>query len=143
MSQPRLRARTAAAATLMCAAAFAAGCSDSTETTTPGNSLTESGRSPVISSPGAPTVSDEAAEQLCDMIAPEISTWRDQGPALGKVAFNGTVHNWALRNSGVNAAVANDRAVVDQITTAQCPDVREEAMRVLQIDSLADGLAGF
>lgn len=141
MSHRRFPHRAVLAAALLSAAALAGGCSNSTETTTPGNSMTE--RSIMISSPGVPTVSTEAAAQLCDMIRPEISTWRDQGPTLGKVAFNGTVHNWAMRNSGVNAAVVNDRAVVDQITTAQCPDVRQEALRALSIESLADGLAGF
>ncbi|MBF6180223.1 hypothetical protein [Nocardia otitidiscaviarum] len=130
-----------AAAVLAGAALLLTACSDSTETTVPGNSAPE--RSLVISSPGVLAVSDAAADQLCDMMRGDIPGWRDQGPDLGKVAFNGTVHNWALRNSGVNAAVVDNRGVVDQITTARCPDVRTDALRVLQIESLAEGLAGF
>ncbi|NNH70725.1 hypothetical protein HLB23_12760 [Nocardia uniformis] len=77
------------------------------------------------------------------MMRPESTNWRDEGSTVGRVAFDGTVHNWAMRNSGVNAAVLNDRAVVDGIITAECPDVRAATLQALQIDNLADGLAGF
>ncbi|MBL1074140.1 hypothetical protein JK358_07000 [Nocardia sp. 2] len=121
---------------------FATACNNSTETTVPGTTPTGDG-SGVVTSEGAPTISTEAAQQLCDMIRPEIATWRDQGVALGKVAFNGTVQNWAARNNGINAAIVRDKEVVDQVTTAQCPDVRQDALQALQIDELADGLVGF
>ncbi|QLY27661.1 hypothetical protein [Nocardia huaxiensis] len=121
--------------------AAAAACNTSTETTVPGTTPTDGGG--ILTSPGAPTISAGAAAQLCDMMRPEITTWRDQGVALGKVAFNGTVQNWAARNNGINAAILRDKEVVDQVTTIQCPDVRQEALQALQIDSLADALAGF
>ncbi|MFC9995060.1 hypothetical protein [Nocardia sp. NPDC127526] len=119
----------------------AAACSNSTEPTSPGTTLTDG--TAVITTPGGPTISLDAANQLCDMMRPEISTWSEQGPQLGKVAFNGTVHNWALRNNGINAAILQDRAVVDTATLTACPDVRQEALQVLRIGSLAEGLAGF
>ncbi|UGT44567.1 hypothetical protein LTV02_14765 [Nocardia yamanashiensis] len=120
----------------------AAACSNSTESGSPGTTTGEN-RGPVFTSEGAPSISTEAAQQLCEMMKPEVSKWRDQGPTIGRVAFNGTVHNWAMRNNGINAAVMRDRAVVDQVTTSQCPDVRQDAIAALEIDSLAAGLAGF
>ncbi|WP_067824533.1 hypothetical protein [Nocardia inohanensis] len=138
-----MRIRRRAGGALLAAGLLTAAlaCSNSTESGSPGTTVTE--RTPVITSDGAPAVSTEAAQQLCEMIKPEVSKWRDQGPTIGRVAFNGTVHNWALRNNGINVAVMRDRSVVDQVTTSQCPDVRQDAIQALEIDSLADGLAGF
>ncbi|WP_378730977.1 hypothetical protein [Nocardia brasiliensis] len=88
-------------------------------------------------------VSPAAAKQLCDMMSPEIDKWRTEGAALGRVAFNGTVHNWAARNGGLNDTVLKDRSVIDKITTQACPDVRQQAIDVLDSADLASALAGF
>src|SRR4051794_16338846 len=42
-------------------------------------------------------ISAAAAKQLCDMMRPDIDKWHSEGAAVGRVAFNGTVHNWAAR----------------------------------------------
>ncbi|MFF3223984.1 hypothetical protein ACFYV7_14420 [Nocardia suismassiliense] len=88
-------------------------------------------------------VSDAAAKQLCDMMRPDIDKWRTEGAALGRVAFNGTVHNWAARNGGLNDTVLKDNGVIDKITTQHCPDVRQQALEVLDTSDLAGALAGF
>ncbi|MFC9434031.1 hypothetical protein [Nocardia sp. NPDC057030] len=88
-------------------------------------------------------ISGAAAKQLCDMIRPDLDKWRTEGAALGRVAFNGTVHNWAARNGGLNDTVIKDRGVVDQITTQNCPDVRRQALEALDTSDLASALVGF
>ncbi|MEV6558702.1 hypothetical protein AB0M22_23525 [Nocardia sp. NPDC051756] len=88
-------------------------------------------------------ISSAAAKQLCDMMRPDLDKWRTEGAALGRVAFNGTVHNWAARNGGLNDTVLRDRGVVDQITTQNCPDVRQQALEALDTSDLASALVGF
>ncbi|APE38387.1 hypothetical protein BOX37_15830 [Nocardia mangyaensis] len=77
------------------------------------------------------------------MIAPELDNWRTQGTAVAKVSFNGTVHNWAARSGGINAAVTRNRAVIDTVTSQHCPEVRERAIQILEVPDLASALAGF
>ncbi|MFX0581271.1 hypothetical protein [Nocardia nepalensis] len=93
--------------------------------------------------PNTDEITPTAAKQLCDMIRPEVDKWRNQGQQLGKISFNGTVHDWAARNGGLNDTVIRDRAIVDRITTTECPDVRLQVLDALQITTLADGLVGF
>lgn len=119
-------------AALLCLLA-ATGCATSTETPDPG----------LPPAQPAPEVSAEAARHLCDMISPELDTWRDQGHAVARVSFNATVHNWALRSGGINAAVTRNRSVVDDVTSGQCPEVRDQALQVLDVPDLASALAGF
>ncbi|MFI6869295.1 hypothetical protein [Nocardia sp. NPDC050406] len=87
------------------------------------------------------TVTDEAAKQLCELIQPQLSDWRVQGPTLGKISLNGTVHEWALRNGGINVQVLGDKNVVDRVMIAQCPDVHTQAIQALELQDLASGLA--
>ncbi|MCX4098437.1 hypothetical protein [Nocardia sp. alder85J] len=133
-SRPGTWRRWSAGAVLAMAFA-AAGCATSTTPGVPDTGTT---------APAAetPDVSADSAKQLCDMIGPQVDTWRGDGPTLGKTKLNATVHDWALRNNGVNVAVMRNRAVVDEITTAHCPDVRQAAIAALQIPDLASGLAG-
>ncbi|MFD6161127.1 hypothetical protein ACFWF7_13875 [Nocardia sp. NPDC060256] len=98
--------------------------------------------SPEVPDPDA-QISAAAAKQLCDMMRPDIDKWRTDGAAVGRVSFNGTVHDWAARNGGLNGAVLKDRGVVDQITTQHCPDVRQQALGALDTDDLASALVGF
>ncbi|MFI6042687.1 hypothetical protein ACIA8C_13695 [Nocardia sp. NPDC051321] len=88
-------------------------------------------------------ISGAAAKQLCDMMRPDIDKWHTEGAALGRVAFNGTVQNWAARNGGLNDTVIKDRGVVDQITKQNCPDVRQQALEALDTADLASALVGF
>ncbi|PXX62159.1 hypothetical protein DFR70_10726 [Nocardia tenerifensis] len=91
--------------------------------------------------PGTPEISDAAATQLCDMIRPELSNWRVQGPTLGKIGLNALVHEWALRNGGINGAVLADKPVIDRLTTKSCADVHQQAIQALELPDLASGLA--
>ncbi|MGS2809852.1 hypothetical protein [Nocardia sp. MW-W600-9] len=112
---------------------------DSSGTTT---ATTTSAAKPTTSgTAGSPTITDTAAAQLCDMIRPELSNFRVQGPTLGRLAFNAMVHEWALRNGGINGQVLADKAIIDRVTTGACPDVRTEAMTALELPNLAAGLA--
>lgn len=86
-------------------------------------------------------VSDQAARNLCDMMEPELSNWRVQGPTLGRVGLNAMVHEWALTNGAINAQVLGDKAVVDRVTTEACPDVHTQAVQALELPDLASGLA--
>lgn len=43
---------------------------------------------------------------LCEMMAPDLDNWRAQGVTVARVSFNATVQNWAVRNGGINVAVA-------------------------------------
>lgn len=98
--------------------------------------------SPQVPNPDA-QVSTAAAKQLCDMMRPDTDKWRVEGADVGRVAFNGTVHNWAARNGGLNDTVMKDRGIVDQITEQNCPDVRKQALEALDTDDLASALVGF
>lgn len=86
-------------------------------------------------------VSDQAARNLCDMMEPELSNWRVQGPTLGRVGLNAMVHEWALTNGAINAQVLADKAVVDRVTTQTCSDVHAQALQALELPDLASGLA--
>ncbi|WP_245663312.1 hypothetical protein [Nocardia inohanensis] len=88
------------------------------------------------------TVSDEAAKSLCDLLRPQLSDWRVQGPTLGKIALNATAHEWALKNGGINIQMLSDKDVLDRVTQANCSDVRDQALSALQISSLAQGVVG-
>ncbi|MFD4439431.1 hypothetical protein ACFWPK_06590 [Nocardia sp. NPDC058519] len=110
-----------------------AGCATSTEAPDPGLPPSTS---------GAPEISDDAAGHLCEIMAPDLDSWRAQGTRLARVSFNATVQNWAARNGGINVAVARNREVIDTVTQQHCPDVREQTMQVLDVPDLASALAG-
>lgn len=108
----------------------------SSETTT---SATTSAAPTSTTDAGA--VTEAAAGQLCDMIRPELSNFRVQGPTLGRISLNAMVHEWALRNGGINAQILADKPIVDRVTTSACADVRTEALTALELPDLASGLA--
>lgn len=118
------------------ATVLTAGCSNSTEPGVPGTGAPQQGS-------GTPTITANAAKQLCDMIRPEVAKWRAEDAAEARLKFNATVQDWALRNNGVNIAVMRNRAVIDQTTLAACPDVHEAAVQAIRTPDLASGLAGF
>ncbi|MEV4236376.1 hypothetical protein ACIBJI_25160 [Nocardia sp. NPDC050408] len=86
-------------------------------------------------------ISDASATQLCDMIRPELSNWRVQGPTLGRIGLNALVHEWALRNGGINGHVLADKPMIDRITTKSCADVHQQAIEALELPDLASGIA--
>jgi hypothetical protein len=114
------------------------------EDTSPAASTSSATTSATTSSaaPATPLeVSDKAAQNLCDMMRPELSNWRVQGPTLGRIGLNAMVHEWALTNGGINAQVLADKPVVDRVTLEACSDVHDEAVRALELPDLASGLA--
>ncbi|MFI9534804.1 hypothetical protein ACIG56_16320 [Nocardia fusca] len=114
------------------------------EGTSPAASTSSATTSATTSSaaPATPLeVSDKAAQNLCDMMRPELSNWRVQGPTLGRIGLNAMVHEWALTNGGINAQVLADKAVLDRVTLEACSDVHDEAVRALELPDLASGLA--
>ncbi|WP_330232160.1 hypothetical protein OHA40_06510 [Nocardia sp. NBC_00508] len=99
------------------------------------------GTTPGRTTPASPEITPAAAKNLCDMMRPELSNWRVQGPTLGKIGLNAMVHEWALTNGAINAAVLADKPIIDRVTTQSCPDVRQQAIEALAIPDLASGLA--
>ena len=84
-----------------------------------------------------------AAQQLCSSIEAELSNWRVQGPTLGKPGLNLVVQSWAAENGTINIEVLRNRALIDTVTVAACPEVRQQALELLEIPDLASGLVGF
>lgn len=125
--------------------AIATGCSDNDDNSADSAPSPTNPVPTVTASPEAEddTITPEASRQLCDMISAEIDNWRDQGPIVARVSFNGTVQNWAARNDGLNDEIIADNAIVDSVTTRTCPDVRSQALEVLDVPDLAAALAGF
>lgn len=141
--------RSTVAAAALAAGAVLAGCGDDDGSDPaprtpdlPTITMTTQG---ATTSPGGDedTVTPQAAQQLCDMIEPELDNWRDQGSTVAKVSFNGTVQNWAARNEGLNDEVIRDNSIVDTVTTQTCPDVRQQAIDILEVPDLASALAGW
>lgn len=89
------------------------------------------------------TISEQQRQQLCTDLGDQLQEWRIQGPTLGRGGLNIVVQTWAAQSGNINVQVARNRAVVDEITIADCPDTRTEAMRSLDIPDLASGLVGF
>jgi|GEM_PF-4247690 len=129
-----------------------AGCGTGGSPTPAGSSGPVSGTAGTgTTAPGAPTTSaaqalpDPAgpiAKKLCDLITPQLSDWRVQGPTLGGTALNITVHQWALGNGGLpmSARVLTDKAMIDRITLENCPDTRTQAIQALNLPNLASGI---
>ncbi|SUE28618.1 Uncharacterised protein [Nocardia farcinica] len=153
MTAPSPRRRAFSALPLAAACALLAACGNALETdqpavpatpTDPGFEMTIAPPSSSVTDvPDPDQISPEAATALCDTIRADLDSWRDQGSIIARVSFNGAVHNWAVRNGGLNDAVVRDRSVVDTATTTQCPDVRDRALEVLDVPDLAAALAGF
>jgi hypothetical protein len=102
-----------------------------------------SATTPATSAPQAlPDPPDSVAQQLCDQIQPQLSDWDVQGPTLGGAALNITVHQWALGVGGLpmSGRVLSDKAMIDRLTTKNCPDVRARALRALELPNLASGI---
>ncbi|WP_378739158.1 hypothetical protein [Nocardia brasiliensis] len=131
----------AAAALTACGSESNPAPTGSTSSTTSAPATSKPGGTAGTNKPGTPEISDAAAAQLCDMIRPELSNWRVQGPTLGKIGLNALVHEWALRNGGINGAVLADKPVVDRLTTKSCADVHKQAIEALELPDLAAGLA--
>ncbi|MEC3915892.1 hypothetical protein [Nocardia sp. CDC160] len=130
------------------AVALVAACGDNSST---GSSQPQGSGSPLTST-GAPTttgapstsatgsqlnVTADQAKQLCDMLRPQLSDWRVQTPTMDKISLNATVVQWAAQNG---LFLPNERGVVDRVTTQSCSDVRDEALKAIEIPNLSAGL---
>ncbi|MDI6629358.1 MULTISPECIES: hypothetical protein [unclassified Rhodococcus (in: high G+C Gram-positive bacteria)] len=117
----------------------------STDTTNTGSSSTTTvAPTPTVTAPPAgAAITDAQKQQLCTDLEAQLSNWRVQGPTLGRGGLNILVQTWAAQSGVINLQVVQDRAIVDDITTETCSDVRDEAIRSLDIPDLASGLVGF
>lgn len=137
-----------AAVSLVGAAAVVAtvgACSTDSATTGSSSSLTSTTTdAPSTTAPvAADGITDQQKQQLCSDLGEQLQEWRIQGPTLGRGGLNIVVQTWAAQSGVINLQVVQNRAIVDDITIENCPDVRDEAMRSLDIPDLASGLVGF
>lgn len=91
----------------------------------------------------ADAITEQQRQQLCTDLGEQLQEWRIQGPTLGRGGLNIVVQTWAAQSGVINFQIVQNRTIVDDITIDECPDVREEAMRSLDIPDLASGLVGF
>ena len=112
--------------------------SDPSTSTTTTATAAPTGTSAALATPLE--VSDKAAQNLCDMMEPELSNWRVQGPTIGRIGLNLMAHEWALTNGVGNQQLLGDTTVVDRTTSAACPDVRTQALEALELPELAAGV---
>ncbi|MBY6367316.1 hypothetical protein [Rhodococcoides corynebacterioides] len=132
------RVGLALAATSLCVAACGSGGSDPA----PADSSTTAPSSTTSTAATATTtVTSDQAETLCRDLEAQLSDWRTQGPTLGRGGLNILVQTWAAQY-GLNAAVVQNRAIVDDATEETCGDVRSQAIDLLEIPDLATGLVG-
>jgi hypothetical protein len=110
--------------------------SSSTTTTAPSTTV-------ATTTPAGAAVTDAQKQQLCTDLEAQLSNWRVQGPTLGRGGLNILVQTWAAQSGVINLQVVQNRALVDDITKETCSDVRDEAIRSLDIPDLASGLVGF
>ncbi|MCZ4556863.1 hypothetical protein O4215_14945 [Rhodococcus maanshanensis] len=100
----------------------------------------------VAPAPGGPVaggVTQAQATQLCSDMQAQLQSWRTYTPTIGKGGLNTVVGTWAAQN-GINVIeLMGNKARIDAITQAQCPDVRADAIESLRIPDLASGLIGF
>ncbi|MFC7958439.1 hypothetical protein [Rhodococcoides kroppenstedtii] len=133
------RVGLALAATALCVTACGSG-----GTSDPAESTTSSAAATTTSTTAATataTVTSDQAETLCRDLEAQLSNWRTQGPTLGRGGLNILVQTWAAQY-GLNAAVVQNRAIVDDATEETCGDVRSQAIDLLEIPDLASGLVG-
>ena len=133
------RVGLALAATALCVTACGSG-----GTSDPAESTTSSAAATTTSTTAATataTVTSDQAQTLCRDLEAQLSNWRTQGPTLGRGGLNILVQTWAAQY-GLNAAVVQNRALVDDATEETCGDVRSQAIDLLEIPDLASGLVG-
>ncbi|MDV8023983.1 hypothetical protein [Rhodococcus sp. IEGM 1330] len=138
-------ARRSAVAVVSAAALLTLVGACSTDTTNTGSSSTTTvaPTTTVTAPPADAVITDAQKQQLCTDLEAQLSNWRVQGPTLGRGGLNILVQTWAAQSGVINLQVVQNRAIVDDITTETCSDVRDEAIRSLDIPDLAAGLVGF
>lgn len=121
----------------------ATACSTDTTNTGSSSTTTVAPTTTVTAPPAGAAITDAQKQQLCTDLEAQLSNWRVQGPTLGRGGLNILVQTWAAQSGVINLQVVQDRAIIDDITTETCSDVRDEAIRSLDIPDLASGLVGF
>ncbi len=121
----------------------ATACSTDTTNTGSSSTTTVAPTTTVTAPPADAVITDAQKQQLCTDLEAQLSNWRVQGPTLGRGGLNILVQTWAAQSGVINLQVVQNRAIVDDITTETCSDVRDEAIRSLDIPDLASGLVGF
>ena len=120
----------------------ATACSTGTTNTGSSSPTTTAPTSTVTETPANAAITDAQKQQLCTDLEAQLSNWRVQGPTLGRGGLNILVQTWAAQSGVINLQVVQNRALVDDITKETCSDVRDEAIRSLDIPDLASGLVG-
>ncbi|CCQ16100.1 putative uncharacterized protein [Rhodococcus sp. AW25M09] len=123
--------------------ALVGACSTDTTNTGSSSSTTIAPTTTVTTTPVEAVITDAQKQQLCTDLEAQLSNWRVQGPTLGRGGLNILVQTWAAQSGVINLQVVQNRAIVDDITQDTCSDVRDEAIRSLDIPDLASGLVGF
>lgn len=146
--KPGLRISRRAAAAVLGAAAVVglAACGTDSANTGSSASLTTTTTAPVTTTDAAAagdTITDQQKQQLCTDLGEQLQEWRIQGPTLGRGWLNIVVQTWAAQSGVINLQVVQNRSIIDDITIDNCSDVRDEALRSLDIPDLASGLVGF
>ena len=121
----------------------ATACSTDTSNTGSSSTTTVAPTTTVTAPPADAVITDAQKQQLCTDLEAQLSNWRVQGPTLGRGGLNILVQTWAAQSGVINLQVVQNRGIVDDITTETCSDVRDEAIRSLDIPDLASGLVGF
>lgn len=117
----------------------------STDTTNTGSSSTTTvaPSTTVTTTPAEAAITDAQKQKLCTDLEAQLSNWRVQGHTLGRGGLNILVQTWAAQSGVINLKVVQNRTIIDDITKDTCSDVRDEAIRALDIPDLASGLVGF
>ena len=140
-------------AVVLAVAGVLAGCAP-TQAPAPSGTATEStaNTGPTESMPAArPSAPESGAggfteaqtADLCARLEGQLSNWRTYTPSVGRGGLNILVGEWGAANGVDLVVLAGDRARIDAATSAQCPEIREEAVQALDIPDLASGLVGF
>ncbi|MFC4602230.1 hypothetical protein [Rhodococcus kronopolitis] len=147
-----LRRFTVVTAGALAALALTAGCAADTTPTAPtggGTALpgTTAPPAPPVPAPGVGAdtggVTADQAARLCADMQAQLQSWRTYTPTIGKGGLNTVVGTWAAQ-SGVNMLdLIAHKSRVDAITEQYCPEVRQGAIKALEIPDLAAGLIGF
>lgn len=147
-SPARRRVRFRRAALPLAALALAAAASACASTGTPESTGQGSPVPPATAAPapGGATlpggVTAPVAQKLCDSLESQLQSMRTYTLTPGKITLNGVVATWAAQN-GINVVdLATHKDRVDAITEAQCPQVRTDVTKALEIPDLASGLLG-
>ncbi|WP_397518033.1 hypothetical protein [Rhodococcus oxybenzonivorans] len=143
-SQTGHRRRPAALAAGAVALAALTGCAGQGTAPAPQSAVPTSSRAAppgVAAVPGG--VTEAQATQLCRDLEGQLQSWRTYTPTIGKTGLNGLVGTWIAQNNLNALDFLQDRGRIDVITTAACPDIRQEAVTALEIPDLASGLIGF